>query len=482
MTLLISVLMLSLLPARVLAQDESDAWSICRPSSYQPINQRVQSATTDDEASVGIGVHIVQYFENTTEDPYGNEPWGRDGVTLKVAATANTRKGINYQSSWGAGLTDWIEADTPIPGMDPPEDNDGAWVELPFTVRFYGGPGGQGRSAHYDRVWISSNGFLSFSSNSTGPNPTAIPDPSEPNTILAVYWSDLDPSGGTIKYYGGYNFFAVTWRNVLDKNNGQRQTFEVIIFYTQVPSTRGQNKIEFLYESISWSANARAGIEDQEGYKGALLPGAPQDGTSVQFMATREAPEIKEITIKLQKSDSYAEIYPTVNYYSLKGYNVEYTSSDPDTDSLFLQAIWGYGTLLATTYVGLLNPAAGFILGATLVTVSLASSLAGTLYPAQFDGDSYEPAGVTDDVAYVNADAAPAGTWGWPVDALLGDQIEWVFMDDNDRDHSVTVTAELKYYSYEVDDFVTITTSVDLSVFIGQYLSVSSTPPLEQLT
>jgi len=178
--LLIPVLVFSLFPAVVLAQDESDAWGIYRPQSDELIDERVQNVTTDEEASVGIGVQIVRYLENAPEAPFSDN----DGIRLKIAATANTRKGINYQSDWGVGLTNWIEANVPIPDMDPPEDEDCEEVDLPFTVRFYGGPGGQGRSAHYDKVWISSNGFLSFDNDTTGPNPTAIPDPSEPNTLL----------------------------------------------------------------------------------------------------------------------------------------------------------------------------------------------------------------------------------------------------------------------------------------------------------
>ena len=98
--------MLSLLSTKVVAQYEGSTWSMYRPSQYKDINKRVQNATTGEETSVGIGVHIVEYFENTGRRPYN----GSDRVTLLVSATANTRKGINYQSSGGLGLMDWIEA------------------------------------------------------------------------------------------------------------------------------------------------------------------------------------------------------------------------------------------------------------------------------------------------------------------------------------------------------------------------------------
>jgi hypothetical protein len=65
--------------------------------------------------------------------------------------------------------------------------------------------------------------------------------------------------------------FVVLWDNVLNKRNGYRQTFEVIIEDFMVPSGgRGQNRIKFLYESVTWSSDAIVGIEDQEGEKGTM--------------------------------------------------------------------------------------------------------------------------------------------------------------------------------------------------------------------
>lgn len=73
-------------------------------------------------------------------------------------------------------------------------DDWGAWIDFPskdgypFYFRFYGGLG----SAEYERVWVSSNGFIAFdNSNSTSPNPYDIPYPTKPNALIAGIWTDL---------------------------------------------------------------------------------------------------------------------------------------------------------------------------------------------------------------------------------------------------------------------------------------------------
>ncbi len=54
----------------------------------------------------------------------------------------------------------------------------------------------------YNTLGISSNGWVSFN-NLTNPafNPESIPDPGNPNNLVAICWDDLDPdNGGTIEY------------------------------------------------------------------------------------------------------------------------------------------------------------------------------------------------------------------------------------------------------------------------------------------
>lgn len=226
------------------------AWEVEHPSDHVYFSpaDRVEGFTTNADASVSVGVDIYAYEENYPDLPFSNH----DGVRLRVSALANTRKGIEYSYT----IVDyfpvpWVNASISTGIVD---DNSGAWIDLPFPVFFYGGPGTQNKSAYYRKVWVSSNGFLSFDSPSNSPTPKHIPDQDSPNTVLAVYWADLDPAGGSINYYSDDSTFVVMWDNVLNKQNGNRQTFEVMIEDLMVPAGgRGQTRIRFLYDTVTWS-------------------------------------------------------------------------------------------------------------------------------------------------------------------------------------------------------------------------------------
>jgi len=209
----LSILLISLflLPEAV---NISFAYTMERPSrTIERIGQRDENATNvGDEAVVGMGVHVATYRENPdpTEGPY----YGKDGICFRVIATANTRKGIEYDYFTVPISPYWVETTKPtnITG-----DDSGVWIDIPFGVTFYGGPGVQNASAVYDKVWVCSNGFLSFDSNSNSSIPTPVPSPSPPNSLIAPYWSDLDPTGGSITYYADLIKFVVEWKDVLSK-------------------------------------------------------------------------------------------------------------------------------------------------------------------------------------------------------------------------------------------------------------------------
>ena len=442
------------------------AFENSRPSAYAEFNCREDTANTDDEASLGLGLHVFEYRENYPED---DDLGVQDHVELRIAATANTRKGINYGQSRVMGLFDWVEAtsDTGIVGS-----NHGKWFNLDFPLRFYGGPGHSNVSNEYRRVWVSSNGFLSFTDNSTSPDPKQIPDPTSPNALLAVYWSSFVTfGGGAIKYYSDSSMFVVLWDNVLNVRNNVRQTFEVIIESFMVPSpVRGQSRITFLYESVTWSSDAIVGIEDQEGCKGSVASPYPTSGEGVLFASLTEAPEIKRITIKLQKSDNQAIIRISQDYWSLVGHNVKIKNrEDRDSNGLVEKAISGYGSLLVSTALkAALHATAvgGFVIGLTLVTIPFVIQAAHDMHPANVPPADIHDAYENDGLASVSAAAetSPYPNWGWPVDALIGMKVYWIFTDHNTCDHSMTVSAELEYYSYVTGSTHNLTTNQPLTV------------------
>jgi len=67
-------------------------FDIERPSFHTNIGFRDENSYTNNQATVGIGVDLHFYHENALDPPYN----GRDGISLRVACTANTREGIEY--------------------------------------------------------------------------------------------------------------------------------------------------------------------------------------------------------------------------------------------------------------------------------------------------------------------------------------------------------------------------------------------------
>ncbi len=141
----------------------------------------------------------------------------------------------------GAGGPDlfghkWIDSDEPggpvfnwidITAMGTPVtlgDDDGIQVPLPFTFNFYG--------TDYTDIAIGSNGYLTFGSDWTDFSNDPIPDPNDPNDIIAPFWDDLNPGlGGTIHYYfdAATNQFIVQYTDIQHFGGSAPYTFEVIL-------------------------------------------------------------------------------------------------------------------------------------------------------------------------------------------------------------------------------------------------------------
>lgn len=472
-------LLLYILP--VSAQPEEPTWHMYRPRlaphDTLHIDETVHNANTTDEASVGIGVNVMDYVENWQWTPYDN----RDGVCFRVAVTANTRKGITYDcgSPYSYPSNEWIEAVDPVPGVT--GDNNGSWlnISLYYGVRFYGGPGYECHSAEYTKVWVCTNGFLTFDSEFTDPpNIGNFPDPAEPNSLIAVHWADLLVDGqAKVTYYSDLFVFCVCWKNVLNKNNGKRQTFEVIIEDDRL-FERGQNLVKFLYKNVTWTGSgAIVGIEDQEGYKGTFGYYAPS-GQKIEFRSYKKSAEIKRLKIKMEKSDPYALVFTDTSSYSLKGINVMLKNNDPDTGLWYENALNDALSLLMSEAVVLLtgSNAAGIIFEASLIGIDAVAS-----YVKEFSPFKREEADIKDITTpndpeahiYVKAE----GVHGWPVDAAIGAQVHWVFTDDNTQNHTIRITAELEYTYYNTDGVSyndKISTSVKLNMEKGYNLAIST--------
>jgi len=129
---------------------------------------------------------------------------------------------------------------------------------LGFTFEYYG--------VAYENVYVSSNGFLSFTSDAAAPGNDPIPGPAGPDALMAAYWDDLNPAiGGAIVTYSDKDRFVAEWRGVPYRDGTLPQTFQIIV--------RRDGTFSFQYLSVSDRMSATVGIENHAG----------DDGLEIQF-------------------------------------------------------------------------------------------------------------------------------------------------------------------------------------------------------
>lgn len=242
-------------------------WAAQLPSTDALLNQTLVTYKHDNYAEVGLGANLYVLQKDYPQP-------GQYEFALAVVAGANSRYAMGYSVTYGQADIYIFNTQTLTLG-----DNQGVWINAPDLITYYG--------AWYDRVFVSSNGFVVLDQRAyddsggiwTSPTPKAIPSIDDPNVLIAPFWRDLDPSrGGSIKYGvhpGGGT--VILWENVPNKYNSNTQTFAV---WFEPSFTDGS--IQFLYESITNDATTSIGIEDQTGKRGISIPSV-SSGQTVNF-------------------------------------------------------------------------------------------------------------------------------------------------------------------------------------------------------
>ena len=131
-----------------------------------------------------------------------------------------------YDSDEVGGPTySWVDISsigTPV-GLD--DDSTSIPIDIGFDFDFYGNT--------FSTVRVCSNGWVTFTSTSHAYNNTEIPNSSEPNNLLAVFWDDLNPdSGGTVYSYTDLDNdrFIVSYDGVPHYRNYGALYFQVILY------------------------------------------------------------------------------------------------------------------------------------------------------------------------------------------------------------------------------------------------------------
>ena len=411
---------------------------------------RTDSAYSDGVGDVGLGIHIYQYQENHQDRG--------DNVEMRVVATANSREILSYGASTASYTWYTVSNPTNVAG-----DNEVRWVSFaPHKVRFYGGR----RSAEYGGAYVSSNGFISFDSDFNIPhNSRGIPHTDTPNSVIAPFWRDLDPSmGGSGSITWGYVIdvpaIVISWNNVPNKVNGEPQTFQIVLEIAPGSNEFYRNsRIWFNYQSITKDDSTTIGVEDQRGSRGVSYNYQDiNNSVTLRFQQTSNSAFIQYLTIKLNKgSDAYAIIDINEDPDWIRGHNVRLREETVDETQKFLVALAGEAALLlGSTGVG---AKAGFLLGVMAIGLDVVAHLASAQKPANL----FE---IQDriDQSYAKAPAYGRPDYLTVVDADVGINVFWMFTDSNNRDHELTITAELEYaevdYTGNVVACRNITTSV----------------------
>eukprot|EP01052_Picozoa_sp_SAG31_P003444 SAG31_NODE_133_length_23315_cov_4.858847_6_plen_1809_part_00 len=223
------------------------------------------------EQTLDAGTHRVLYeLQAYVGDAYAHLQWELVG---------------NGECRFSRGDYNWIDATggTQLPLND---DDGHHVVELPFTFPFYGGVK---RS-----LQVSSNGYITFSGSHLGfGDSMPIPSTAAPNDMIAVYWTDLDPSSGGAVYSfvpEGSPFFVVEWHNIPyfirdDADDSRRVTFEAVLY----PS----GAIKLQYHSVPPNPNEwgqpSIGIESGDGESGLQISFPPDSALNDPYFAGAEA-------------------------------------------------------------------------------------------------------------------------------------------------------------------------------------------------
>lgn len=494
LTVLLASLVLATLT--LVSTASATSWEGERPLSQVTFDQRAEIRDTNSSASVGLSVLADQY------DPRGAASGSatEDRLQLYLAASANTRKSIVYSAdhddSEGYFSFKWLSESHEELQLDDDEIycRWTKWQTTAVGFRFFGGPGwpaSEPGTAEYERVCISSNGFLTFDWEAgSAPNPTsAIPDPMGPNAVIAPHWADLDPTvSGSIQIYDlsgdplNPDFshrFAVTWENVYDKTCQETVTFQVQLELTvnRSAGSRYQDTVWFLYDNVDCYQHTVRGIEDQEGRRGLATSRLAAKEVIEITSQVAHVPGVKEVTLEVQ-TDANARLTWDTDPAYVVGEHIEGASSgSPAEPDRVARALEGQAGFLTAAGDGTGSAAYGgriwrvpysLYLDRFLIPANL-SEYADSLHQVtQVEERVHAPVGgqgritvIGCNFGHVNDVYCPTYR---PVDTALVTRAFWWFSDDPKvgGTHTLTVTVKITYRMYpsgtgEISESTTLT-------------------------
>ena len=207
-------------------------------------------------------------------------------------------------------------------------------INLGFTFNFYG--------VDYTSIVVGDNGALTFTGTSIPYQNSHIPSSGAPNSVIAPFWDDLDPSSSTSDdiyyYYDSANSrFIIQYNEIIQYNGSNKNTFEAILYDT--------GTIVFQYNIMNGpTTSCTVGIEN----------GSGNDGVEVvynsNYLKNNFAIELKAVIIPewlsldptsgtiVQSGSDPITVTTDATGLEFGSYNADIiiTSNDPDESTLIL--------------------------------------------------------------------------------------------------------------------------------------------------
>ena len=301
----------------------------------------------------------------------------------------------------------------------------------------------------YSSIYISSNGYLTFSNGSNGCcNGQVIPNPVTPNNLIAFAWEDLSPQTGNVEYWttgtSPNQIFVFNFMNVPHYGSNNMVNTQILLY-------EGTNTVEIHTQEMTSDGGAHTmGIENANGTIGIPVLGRNSTNWSTTNECMRFTPltpppytitwfdsdsnivgTTEDITVLPDSSTTYTIIITDGACTNEQSVSIEVSSANagPDT-SLCL----GDSVPLAAYYFGPTGVSAPTSCGASVTscfssgtnsTIGTGTSVNGnTTFPAPY-GNWYKNA--KHQILYSAADLQAAGVApgvitdiGWYVNSVLG--------------------------------------------------------------
>jgi len=297
----------STLPAPIIAVNPNSLTCTLQPdvTQYDTItisNVNVQNSTLDYTVELKNNTFPTSAKVTATIIPVSNEkPITLADRQLKEMNTTEFGQSIKGNGGPDAFGYKWIDSDAPGGPQYTWNDISTTGTQATFIAsgsysandEGYVGPLNLGFNFKYygtvtSQIYIHSNGYITVGTQSTTAfSNTTIPNTSNPNSIIAPLWDDLD--GGTtgkVYYKNDGNKFIIQFTNWphYGTTSPGNYTFQIVLHQS--------GKIVFYYNSVSGTLNScTVGIESPDGTMGLQVvkdAAYLKNNHAIQFMAEPE--------------------------------------------------------------------------------------------------------------------------------------------------------------------------------------------------